>query len=103
MFPLLSLRAQICHMDIGSGPRVISQIPAGMIGVLVDHDRIAVPKPIVHIREIERGNSKIITGEPKSLAVAAFEVEDMLGPKASAKMAVLKRMVLMKPPVVAGE
>jgi hypothetical protein len=87
---------QIRHVDVGSKPRVIGQIPARMIRVLVNHDRIGIPKPIGDIRIIEWSDGKVEAVEPEAVTVTTLEMEDMAGPEATPEVTVLEGALQMK-------
>ncbi len=87
---------QIRHVDVGSKPGVIGQIPARVIRILVNHDRIGIPKPIGDIRIIEWGDGKVEAIEPAAVAVTTLKMENMALPEASPEVTVLKGAFQMK-------
>jgi hypothetical protein len=82
---------------IGSQARIVGEIPAGVIGVFVDHDRIGIPKPIVDIGVIKRSDAPVEVVEPESLPVSSLQVENVAWPEATIEMPVLKGMREMEP------
>ena len=96
------LSSQIQHMDIFACADVISQIPADMIGIIVDHDIVIVPKPaaaivIVVWRDLEEEAANI---EPVSTAAA--QAPNVPRAKAGSEMPVLPGMVEMIVGIVAA-
>jgi len=60
-----------------------------MIGILVDNDRIRVPKPVRDVGKILWSYAEIGSPEPESIRTTAFEAEDMTGSKAQCKASML--------------
>src|SRR5260370_33799698 len=77
-------------MHVGSGPRVVCQVPSRMVGIVVDHDGIGIPEPIGNVRIIELANGEIVSVEPESLAVAALKMKNVAGSESTRKAPVFK-------------
>src|SRR5258708_20015810 len=71
------LSAQERNVHVGPQPRVIRQIPAHVIGIVVDHDAVAVPIPVVDVRVVEIRNSEVKAVEPEAFSVSAPQYPDM--------------------------
>lgn len=80
-------------MDIGSEPNVVGQIPAVMVGIIVDYDIVGSPVPIVAIIEIIWGDRKIETAEPESARASSLDPKGMSPANAAAKSSMLEWMV----------
>jgi hypothetical protein len=80
-------------VDVRAGSGVIGQIPARVIRIFVDHDRIAVPAPIIHIVIIVRRNAEEPVVKPEAVAVSSSEVILMAASKTAGETAVLPRMI----------
>ena len=80
-------------MDINAQPRVVGQIPARVVGVIVDYDLIRVPLPAVHIRQVVGSNAEIVVVEPKAVGPTAPQTPNMLRTEAATEVAVFPRMV----------
>ena len=66
-----------------------------MIGIVIDHDVIAVPQPVIAgIVVIGRGLKKE-TADVESIATAAMQPPDMLRPERPGKASVLPGMIEM--------
>jgi hypothetical protein len=63
---------EILDVDVGAEPHVIRQVPADMIRIVVDHDIVTAPDPIVAGIIIVRGNIEVETTKPETLPVSAF-------------------------------
>src|ERR1022692_1077930 len=77
------LRTEIVHVRVRAEPRVIGQVPAVVVRVLVDHDLVAVPEPVAHVAVLERRDLESKAAEPESLPGAAAEPENVLRTEAS--------------------
>ena len=82
-------------MDICPQPDVVSQIPAVVIGILIDHDIVGTPVPIVAVVEIIFGNRKIEAAEPEPARAPSFDSKHMSSPEAAVKSPVLKGVIDM--------
>ena len=96
-YPFLS---QVEHVHVRPDSGVVGEIPAGMVGILVNHNRIGGPKSVADIRIIERGNTEVRATEPETLAVAPLQVEYVTGSKTERKAAVFERPIEMETAVI---
>lgn len=71
------LRSEKDDVNVSSQTSVISEIVAGVIGILVNGDGITTPVPIHDVWPIFGCNLKVIAVEPEPLTVAALNIEDM--------------------------
>ena len=63
-------RAEILHMHICPQSDVIRQIPAYIVGIRIENDVVAIPKPIRAIVEIGRSHAEVEIIETESGLVA---------------------------------
>jgi hypothetical protein len=98
----LLLVAEILHMDIGSEPGVIRQIPAGVIWIVVQHDVVAVPQPIVGVVVLVRRDVPVKAAKPETVAASAFKAIDVVAADFAAEASVFPYMVLMITSIVAA-
>lgn len=100
---LAFLHPHILAVDIHAGMHVVEQIPARMVGVLVNYKVIsAVPAPVRAERPIPGGHLKIETsGKPESVKarVKPDDVVAIAWPKFR-KVAVRKRMIQMESRII---
>ena len=73
-----------------------------MIGVVVDYDLIAGPVPIGDDGVVVGENAPVEIVEPEAFAIAALEVEDVMGTEASCKAAACPGVIQVKAGVVAA-
>jgi hypothetical protein len=82
-------------VHIRSQPDVIAQIPAVVIRILIDHELIGVPKPVVAETNIIVRHGKIETSEPKSAGTASVDPPHMSPAESTGKMSVFPGMIEM--------
>jgi len=83
------------HMHIRAQPHVVRQVPSDVVGVLVDHDAVAVPEPVVAVVIVVWGDVEVVAAEPEAVPAAAGYHENMARTKAAVVVAVLPGMVEM--------
>jgi hypothetical protein len=71
-----------------------------VVWVVVDHDVIVVPIPVVNVRDIKRGDAEVVPAKPEATRAAASEPPDIARPKASFEVAVFPRMFQVESDVV---
>jgi hypothetical protein len=75
---------------------VVGEIPAHVVGILVDHDVVAIPEPVAAKAEIDWSNAEIETTEPEAAGASADEVPDVSASEAAGEMSVFPGMVEAK-------
>ncbi len=86
-------------MDVRSEAHVESEVPADVIGIVIDHHAVAVPIPIVTIVIVGRSNIEVIAIEPEAVPRASGQHPDVPGAEAALEMAMLPGMFKMIVPV----
>src|SRR5579871_6384052 len=94
-FQPLSVSPQVHHVTIGSQAYVVSQVPAWMIRIIIEHDFVRVPEPVQAEAEIERRNAEVGAAKPETLRTAAFQPVDMMRANAATEVPVLPGMIQM--------
>jgi hypothetical protein len=89
-------------MHVRSQASVVGKIPAGVIGIVIDHDWIGIPKPVAHIGQIKRSNAEIPVVEKEPVGSAACKAVGMAASDAAGEMTVLPGMSETEPGIVAG-
>ena len=92
--------SQIHHMHIGPKPGVVCEVPAGMIGILVNHDGVAIPEPAINIAKLVWEYAEKVTVKPEPIAVPALEPENMAGSKTAAKASMFPRMIKVEASII---
>src|SRR6202166_3080219 len=67
------LRTEILDVGIGSESRVIREIPARVIWIVVQHDVVGVPQPIAGVVVVVWRDAPVKTAEPETVPASAFE------------------------------
>jgi len=88
-------------MNVGTQSHVVGQIPAVVIGVVINDDLIAVPQPVIAVGVVERANTEEESTESKARGTAARQTENVISPDAAGKSSMLKRSIQMKAGIVA--
>src|SRR5271166_5257126 len=73
-----------------------------MIGIVIDHDVVTVPKPVGRIGQVECRNPKKERAECESIAVSAMNTLNMMGADVSGEVSVLPVMIEMVMGVIAA-
>jgi len=89
----LELCAQEHYVNVGPQPYVVGEIPARMIGIVVDDDLIRIPEPVVAEAEIIGSNAEIETTEPEPAGAPAGESPPVLRAQAGSEMSVFPGMI----------
>jgi hypothetical protein len=94
------LSARVLHVDIGAESHVVGEIPAFMVWVIVDHDLVAVPKPVIAVGEVKGGNAEIKAAKPETVGTAARDAPHVATAEASVIATVLPGMIEVKAGIV---
>jgi len=82
-------------VDIGSEPGIIGEIPARVIGIVVDHDVVAVPQPIAAVVIVVRRDAPEKAAEPETVPASSFEAINVVAANFAAETSVFPRAVKM--------
>ena len=89
-------------MDVGSEAGVVGEIPARVIGVVIQHDVIAVPQPIVGVVVVVRRHAPVKAAEPEAVAASAFDAINVVPANFAAETSVFPNVILMVTSIVAA-
>ena len=87
-------------MNVRPQSGVIGQVPSVVIGILVDHDLIGVPQPVVTENDIERRDAEEEPTEPETSRAASFESKEMPAAEPAGEAAMRPRVIEMEVAVV---
>jgi hypothetical protein len=73
--------------------RIVGEIPAGMVRVLIDDDRVRTPEPVLAIRDVLWSNAPVVIGKPEALWSAAGQMPDVLRTEPAGEVAMFPGMV----------
>src|ERR1700722_17849332 len=82
-------------MYIGAEANVVGQIPANMVGILVDHNLIRIPEPIIAECQIGRSHRPIPAIEPEPARSSTANSPHVTGTKPASKVAMLPWLIEM--------
>ncbi len=88
----LSASPEKQDVDVCPQPDVIGQIPTDVVWILINHDLIAVPKPISAEVVVIGGHAEVETAKPEALGSASREPEAMTGAKPAREAPMLPRV-----------
>src|SRR5579864_141704 len=89
------LRSEILNMNVLAQPDVISEIPAGMVGIVVNHDIVAAPVPAIGVAIVVGGHTEIKTTEPETVTASPFNPVNMVAADFAPEVSVFPGMINM--------
>src|SRR6266496_4097995 len=89
-------------MSIGTQPYVIREVPSLMVRVVIHHNFIRIPEPVVDEVVIVRRNAEKEVAEPEAFSMPACKPPDVLPSDASAEVPMFPRMFEVKMGIVAA-
>jgi len=89
-------------MDVGSEPDVIGEVPANVIGIIVDDDVVGIPEPVVTVTKVVGSYGEVETAEPEAAGTTASEAPDVAATNTAGEVAMLPRMIQTVMRVVAA-
>jgi hypothetical protein len=92
---------QILDVNVCAEPYVVREIPTVVIRVLIDHDLIGIPEPVIAETEIVRGDAKIEAAEPETARASSANPPDVAATETSGKPPVFPGMIQMIVDIIA--
>ena len=89
-------------MDAGSEPDVIGEVPADVIGVIVDDNFVGIPEPSATEANVVGSYGEVEAAEPETAGATACEAPHMTAAETAGEAAMLPRMIQMVMRVVAA-
>ena len=83
-------------MDVGAQARIVGEIVARIVRVVVENDVIRVPNPAVGIAQVAGGDGKVETVKEESGRAATAEAIHVRGAELAGKVSVLPGVIQMK-------
>lgn len=96
------LRSQVFYVSVRAEARIVGEVPAGVVGVVVDYNLIAGPIPIGYDGVVVRENAPVEIVEPEALAISSLKVEDVFGTEACGKAAMRPGVIQVEAGIVAA-
>lgn len=88
--------AEELDVNVGAEADVVSEVPADVVGILVDDDVVGIPKPVIAIGDVKGSDAEVEAAEPEAARTAAGEAPDVFGAEAGGEVAVRPRMIEME-------
>jgi hypothetical protein len=82
-------------VDVGAEPDVVGEVPADVIGIIVDDDFVRIPEPAVTEANIVGSHGEVEAAEPEASGAAAREMPDVATTDTAGEAAMLPRMIQM--------
>lgn len=82
-------------MNISPEAHVVGQVPADVVGVLVNDDIVSIPVPIIAETDIVGGDAEVGAAKPEATGTASGEMPDMTAAKTAGEVSVLPWVVEM--------
>ena len=89
------LRAEILHVGVSAETGVVSEIPARVIWIVVQHDVVGVPQPIAGVVVVVWRDAPVKAAEPETVPASAFKAINVVAANFTAEAPVFPYMVLM--------
>ena len=80
-------------MNVSAESHVVSEIPAVVVGILIDDDVIAIPEPVATVANVIRSHAEIEAAEPEAVGAASSQMPDVAAAEAARKASVLPGMI----------
>jgi hypothetical protein len=87
--------SEIHDVDVNPQPHVIGEVPADVIRILINHDLVRTPEPVIAKAVVVWGNAKVEAAKPEALPVPSFKPKDMVGTEPAREVSMLPRMIEM--------
>jgi hypothetical protein len=80
-------------VDVGAESYVVGEIPAVMVGVFVDYDVIAIPKPVLAEGKVKRRDGEVETAKPETVGTTSGDAPRVVTAEAAGKAAMLPGVI----------
>jgi len=82
-------------VNVNPQPHVIGEVPAEVIWILINHDLVRIPEPVIAKAVVVWGNAKVEAAKPETLPVPSYKPKDMAGTEPAREAPMLPRMIEM--------
>jgi hypothetical protein len=86
---------QIFHVAVRPQPHVVGQVPADVIGVVINHNLVGIPQPVTAKAQIIWRDAEVKAAEPESRRTSSSQMPDVMRAKSAGEVPVLPRMIEM--------
>jgi hypothetical protein len=85
--------SHILDVNVSSQPDVVGEIPACILGIIVDYDVVAAPIPVVDEAQIHGANAPEEAVETEPIRTTAAQMPDVVASDAAVKAAMFERAI----------
>jgi hypothetical protein len=96
------LTAEVADVNVGAQPGIVGEVPALVVGVLVNHDIVAVPKPIIGVGKVKRGDAEVVAAKPETAGIASLNAPAVSAAEAAVETAMLPGVIDVEADVIAS-
>jgi hypothetical protein len=97
-----SLGSEVFDVDVGTESDIVGEVPAGVVGIFVDHDVVAVPEPVVAVADVVGSDAEVESAKPETIGSASGEPPDVTAAESAGEASVFPGMIKMVVRVVAA-
>jgi hypothetical protein len=97
-----ALSPEIANVNVGAQPDVVGEIPAFVVGVFEDRDIVAIPKPVVGIGKVKRGDAEVISAKPEAAGIASLDTPPVFTAEAAVEAAMLPGVIDVEAHIIAA-
>ena len=87
--------SEIHDVNVNPQPHVIGEVPADVIWIVINHDLVRIPEPVIAKAVIVWGNAKVEAAKPEALPVPSCKPKDMAGTETAREVPVGPRLIDM--------
>jgi hypothetical protein len=80
-------------VDVGAQPDIVGEVPAVVVGIVVDDDVVAIPEPVIAVSQVEIANAEIEASKPKAVGASSAEAPYVTAADAAGEVAVFPGMI----------
>jgi hypothetical protein len=89
-------------VNVAAQSHIVGEIPAVVVGIVVDHNVVAVPQPVIAVTGIKSRDAKKESAEPEAARTASAKAPPVTGAEAAFKVTMLPRMIEMEARIIAS-
>lgn len=93
--PIILAGAHVLHVRIGTQSCVVCQIPAGMIGVVVDNDVVTIPEPVADVVVVVGSHTKVEAPKLEPVSIPSVQAVNKTRANGAGEMSVRPGLVEM--------
>lgn len=80
-------------VNVSAQPRVIGEVKPVVVGILINHDLIPVPVPVIGEAVIVIDDAEVVAAEPETFSAPTLNAENMAAAKAAVEPSMFPRMI----------